>query len=460
MINESIRASEWADSHIFFNEYLFKNSYQNRGQISLLEIEWRKKLLNLPNGHLLLKNKFFTSIGKHGKFYMLHITTKLDNILKHNTLYPSAGCLVGSIYCSPLYKKQDRYFLHNLGEYILKTEAPRVLKNENHTGQISSLILEVDIPYGLSPIGVDYLKLGNIHYDIYNQLKYLLSSKERFNLEDNILNRIKKSTDFIALCQGIVFNNLTVSTEEFFTRLINTIKNLPILGYIYFEVLSEYISLSTSDNESKKIIENGEIPNKGYKELTYELYSGLTKEFNLSNFAPTIRALTFQLSKLNNKNFFVVNTSLLLKFVQERIAYLLISRLSSLNHGSFNLSNIITDYDFILEYLKPLFGHLIHRELRNFHRYNDFYFYFDQLKALQIWNYWNYTDTIIPFNGILPKGEIGLNPAYPKLCYKVYLGKMCKVKNEEYLITDKELNINIMPRLVDFKYSFMRNNKL
>lgn len=459
MINGEVKVSEWADAHVSFNEYIFRNPYRKRDRIFKNETEWRKKLVSLPNGHLLSQNNFFTSLSKKGKFYMLHVTTKLDQILEQNALYPSAGCLVGSVYCSPLYKKGDKYFLHNLGEYILNTEAPRALKSEKPLAKISPIILEIDAPGNLYPLGIDYLKLGDIHCDIYTQLKYLLSPKERFELEENILNRIKKSIDFIALCQEIVFNNSNISTEEFFSRLISTIRHLPILGYIYFEALSEYISLSTSDELSKKIINLGEVPNKGYKELTYRLSPGLTKEFSLATFSPTIRDLSNKLSKLNREGVSLVDINALPIFIRDRIAYMVISRLSSLNSGDLNWHSIVVDSGFVLEYLKPLFGHLIHRELRNFHRYNDFYFYFDQLKALQIWNYWNYTDTLIPFNGILPKGEIGLNPAYPKLSYKVYLGKVDRTKYGEHLVISKELDVKIPPKLVDLKYSFMRSKK-
>ena len=66
---------------------------------------------------------------------------------------------------------------------------------------------------------------------------------------------------------------------------------------------------------------------------------------------------------------------------------------------------------------------------------------------------------IIPFNGIMPKGEIGINPACPDLKYKVYTGKEVKGPDAGamYVEQDKELKIRIVPRLVDHRISIMRS---
>jgi len=81
------------------------------------------------------------------------------------------------------------------------------------------------------------------------------------------------------------------------------------------------------------------------------------------------------------------------------------------------------------------------------------------MKALQIWNYWNQLNLIIPFNGIIPKGEVGINPAYPELKYKIYLAESYKEENKMYLKPTKEQNVQIVPRLVDPKFTAMGENK-
>ena len=52
----------------------------------------------------------------------------------------------------------------------------------------------------------------------------------------------------------------------------------------------------------------------------------------------------------------------------------------------------------------------------------------------------------------MPKGEIGINPAYPELLYKIYEAKIHK---DDKVELGKELKIDIVPRLVDLKNSFM-----
>jgi hypothetical protein len=127
------------------------------------------------------------------------------------------------------------------------------------------------------------------------------------------------------------------------------------------------------------------------------------------------------------------------------------------NTQAINWENFEWNFDNLLELVGPLTGHLLHRELRNFGRYPSLYFYFDQSKALQIWNYWNHMDVTIPFNGIIPKGEVGLNPAYPDLNYQVYLGKVIKKNGITKIVKDILLDISIEPRLVDLRYTTMRN---
>lgn len=142
----------------------------------------------------------------------------------------------------------------------------------------------------------------------------------------------------------------------------------------------------------------------------------------------------------------------------DRIVFLMYSRLFDYNYVIEDWRNIILNLDNLSKHFKPLLGHIIHRELRNFGRYPSFYFYFDQLKALEIWNYWNHTNIAIPFNGIIPKGEIGINPALPDLNFEVYNTEVNQVsKDTIYLNPKKKLDLLYLPRLVDLKFITLRN---
>ena len=90
------------------------------------------------------------------------------------------------------------------------------------------------------------------------------------------------------------------------------------------------------------------------------------------------------------------------------------------------------------------------------HRYPNFYFYFDQYKALQAWNYWNAQDIIFPYNAILPKGEIGINPAYPNLKYKIFTTSISKKNGYTYITPEERMPLIIEPRLAELQMLLMR----
>ncbi len=104
-------------------------------------------------------------------------------------------------------------------------------------------------------------------------------------------------------------------------------------------------------------------------------------------------------------------------------------------------------------------GHTIHRLLRNMHRYPNFFFYFDQYKAMQAWNYWNHAKVAFPYNAVLPKGEIGINPANPHLKYRVFTTAIWKENNFAYVRREKELPLTIEPRLAELDMLLMRKKR-
>ena len=143
----------------------------------------------------------------------------------------------------------------------------------------------------------------------------------------------------------------------------------------------------------------------------------------------------------------------------EKLIFLTNARLLSKRTKLTNWNKLTWDFESLSDFAAPLIGHLIHRELRSFGRYPDFYFYFDQYKALQIWNYWNYMDIVIPFNGVIPKGEIGINPAYPNLKYNTYIGEVENKNEHTFLHPKKQIQLDITPKLVDLKFTFMRSKE-
>lgn len=445
----------WSDAHNFYNK-LDKYPKKDSTKEFKEDYFWRERMLNdTPNGHLLKNNSFFKSLDKE-KFYFAHITFGLDDILKTESIYVSGGCLVGSIYGVPATKTQEGLTMHNLGEYIYGKEAYILAKKHYYGKKPNILVFEIENNSSLNPhlLGIDYLNLGYIHSSIYKDLEYLLSFNERFNLEEVVSKKIKQSLPLLELCSLIFHENHKVDPVDFIECYVRNIQNLPILGYLFFEAVSEYIMLFQDSAISKKYMERGEIYNAHYKKLMYDLEPGLKGNFKLSSFLPNFERLSSYIK--SNKFISNFDDNNFAEYISRRLLTLVMSKLLS-NTESIDWKKMNWDFSNLFERVSQLVGHLIHRELRNHGRYPSFYFYYDQTKALQIWNYWNHMDVSIPFNGIIPKGEVGINPAHPELNYKVYTTHVENTKGKINIELEKQINISLEPRLVSLRYTTMRN---
>ncbi|MER6302211.1 hypothetical protein ABT247_21985 [Kitasatospora sp. NPDC001539] len=444
----------WADAHAFFDSALLPDAGQH-GPLAAQTASWHKRLTDeTPNGSLLRKNALFDSLSSDGKLHLLHVTHALEEISEEGVLYPSGGCLVGSIYCAPLTATEHGFRMHNLAAYVLTKEAPASLAKVGLSGRAPTpLIFEITTPpqayRGLA--GVDYLRLGSIHLQIYTDLEYLLSKTERHHLRETVVGRIKNSAAFLALAAGIVYQGSTVTTEGFFQLLDAAIQRLPILGYLYFEALAEYLMLHSTSERTRQLADLGEFNNWLYKEMLFASLPDMAGKFNLARFRPRPQELATLLQGVDP----TIDADHARSYLVERISYLVAARLFTSGQVPEAWHRTRWEFDSLATQLGPLLGHLIHRELRSFGRYPDFYFYFDQHKALQAWNYWNHMDIVAPFNGTMPKGEIGINPAYPNLDYRVW---RAEPDSAGHLHPTEQLALSIAPRLVDIKYTLMRNS--
>ncbi|MFA4954046.1 MAG: hypothetical protein WC641_01915 [Patescibacteria group bacterium] len=206
---------------------------------------------------------------------------------------------------------------------------------------------------------------------------------------------------------------------------------------------------------AQKSLQAKEAYNVSYKRLMYALHPEYKKNFRLSDFSPAFHDVCDYIRKEG----FIRKFSDL--HFSEYIVKKIISIVNQVLISDAGQKRVITNKTWTLErmadYFKPLIGHTIHRELRSFGRYPDFYFYYDQMKALQVWNYWNHMGIIIPFNGVFPKGEIGINPANQELSFRTF---RCNTRTKEgslFAEPVEELQVRFVPRLVDLKYTLMRN---
>ncbi len=354
-----------------------------------------------------------------------------------------------------LKSRRSSYRLHNLGEYIFREET-----GGRRAHPPSLVLFEVDLNSQShnNLLGINYLKLGEIHFDLFTDLEYLLTSNELFELKKVVGNNIVQSLPFFKLCNETWLNQNVVTPEIFLQVLIETIPKISILGYIYFESIAEYLMLYSDSIETKKYTQKKEINNMPYKRLIYAFYPEFKKHFRLNGFKPSQQDLCDYIFKEGFIREFQVNH--FLEYITKKIIYLINQTLIADSGHKRIAENKTWSFEHLIDFFKPLLGHMIHRELRSFGRYPDFYFYFDQLKALQVWNYWNHMGVVIPFNGVFPKGEVGINPANSELSLRAF---NCQINSKEgflYAEPIEELKIRLIPRLVDLKYTLMRNKSI
>jgi len=425
--------------------------------IAAQEQRWYKRLLQSPRGSLLLHNSFFEELQRKNAVYMLHITTALEPITKQGKLYPSGGCLIGGVYGVPLFPGPEGLRSHNLGSYISKQETPRCLAAKSlHDRTVDMLVIKLDtstLPY-TEPIGIDYLHMGDIHLKTYQSLTKNLLPDTRKQIESSVAARIAAAWPFLQLCGAASQEDKQIDTEQFFALLSQAVDSLPILGYIYFEALSEYLMLFSQDKRSQRYMAMGELNCWGYKECIFRLRPNLLRNFSLATFNPSIAELRYTLGSLESEGHTMVQFAALLEYVKQRVILLINSCLFGPDAGP-PQPTVMPQFDTLAALAPPLVGHTVDREVRRTDRYKGFHFLFDEHKAMSIWSYWNAMGVVTPFNGLLPKGEMGINPASAHLTYEVYRGRPRWLGSDLYVEPAEELAITISPQLIHPRHSFM-----
>ncbi|THA31750.1 hypothetical protein E6R18_15555 [Streptomyces sp. A1277] len=446
----------WADAHVSYSAPAGPGAAHRSGPLAEQAAAWNARLAETaPQGALLTDNAMFASLRGGNTQHLLHVTHSFDRIVRDGTLRPSGGCLVGSLYCAPLAPTSGGLRMHNLAEYVLTREAPASLARSPFSGRITTpLVLEITTPrHGYRGLaGIDYLRLGSIHLRNYRELENLLGPTERCELREAVVSRVKNSADFLGLAATIAHRPEPAEHEAFPRLLSETIPRLPVLGYVYFEALSEYLMLYSRSPHTQRLAEQGEFNNWLYKKVLFEGFPGTAGHFDLARFRPGFALLEQILDQVDPS----IEAAHARAHLTARISHLATARFLGPERSAEPWHRIRWDFDHVAEVFGPLLGHLIHRELRRFHRYPDFYHFFDAYKAVQAWNYWNHMDIALPFNGTMPKGEIGVNPAYSELDYRVWRAEL---GDDGLLHPVQEVPLRLTPRLVDTQHTLMRDSR-
>src|SRR5581483_4533547 len=180
-------------AHVDFSNYLSVPAQDDEK----FELQWRRELLDSPNGRLILHNRFFDSLNQ-STVWLAHLTSNLQSIEASGLLRLSVGSLAASIYCVPASYESGRYSLHNLGSWIYSHEMP-IANSVSDPATIDVILIKIQMPNGSPrrPIGIDYTKLGSFYYAQYVESSDLLTKSERSQLEDDLERRLTAAIPFL-----------------------------------------------------------------------------------------------------------------------------------------------------------------------------------------------------------------------------------------------------------------------
>ncbi|MGA5171041.1 MULTISPECIES: hypothetical protein [Streptomyces] len=406
---------------------------QRRIPASLAETEsdWRHYLEHsTPNGWLLRHNAMTEALASGQPMYLLHVTRGIDAIRASRELHVSTGCLVGSLYCSPLTSQREGLRPHNLGAYLMRTKP-----------STTPLICEVTPDAPIRAKGVDYLHLGPIHLRTYLRYQSFLTQAENDQIDRTVLTGTRATAGFLDVALRNAAGRST-ETPEFINQLSDAIAHMPFLGYLYFEVLSEYLMLHSATPETKTYAQAGELNNWICKRLAFAAVDSMDRLFDLARFNPRHHRLVRLIDGLEP-----ALAPGAADYVRRRLSHLFARTTLHPSQDAASFTFQGAELGTLREAAPGLMGQMIFREIRYLPRYPQLYHCFEKAKALEAWNYWNSEGIPTPFNGVVPKGEIGINPAYHRSKVRVWAARH---DSRGYLHPDEEIQAVVTPHLASW----------
>ncbi|WP_371480696.1 hypothetical protein [Kitasatospora sp. NBC_00315] len=427
---------EWDNAH---TDHTSRATRPGPAGLAETEADWRHHLEHeTPNGWLLSDNSLTKTLAAGRPIHLMHTTVALHAIRASGHLYASTGCLVAALYCAPLTPEPAGLRPHNLGTYLLETK--------KHT---RTLVFEITPDAPVPPKGIDYLRLGAIHLRTYLTHRSFLTETEDTQLRRAVLDRLRAAAPFLDTLLANAAGTPTPDAE-FIDQLAATVPAFPFLGYLYFEVLSEYLMLHSTTPETKTYAQLGEMNNRLYKRLAFSAVQGMDQLFDLSRFNPGHDRLLQLVGQIE-----AGLTSGVARFTRRRLSHLFATVVLAPGQDAASVTFRDADFDVLAATTPHLLGQLIFREMRIIDRYPQLYLAFEQAKALEVWDYWNAEGIPTPFNGTIPKGEIGINTAYPRAGYTVWVAETCE---RSLLHPVDQLDVTFLPRLAELSMTAMRRD--
>ncbi|MGW2255837.1 hypothetical protein ACWCXH_37695 [Kitasatospora sp. NPDC001660] len=429
--------AEWDNAH---TDHTTTPTHPEPAGLTETEADWRSHLEHqTPNGWLLRGNAMTETLTSGRPIHLMHTTVALDAIRASGHLYASTGCLVAALYCALLTPGPAGLRPHNLGSYLLETKT--------HT---RTLVFEIKPDAPVPPKGIDYLRLGVIHLRTYLTHRSFLTDHEDVQLRQTVLRRIQAAAPFL---DTVLANATGTPTPDvdFIDQLAATVPALPFLGYLYFEVLSEYLMLHSTSYETKAYAQLGEMNNRLYKQLAFTAVQGMDKLFDLSRFNPGHDRLLDLVGQIETGL-----TAGVAQYTRRRLSHLFATVALAPGQDAASFTFHHSDFDTLTKAAPGLLGQLVFRDLRVIDRYPQLYLAFEQAKAMEAWAYWNTEGIPAPFNGTVPKGEVGINPAYPRANCAMWIAETCE---RGLLHPVEQLDVKFLPRLAELSMTAMRRDE-
>ncbi|MFD4659244.1 hypothetical protein ACFWP2_26840 [Kitasatospora sp. NPDC058444] len=407
--------TEWDLAH---NDYSALPDRPLPAGLTDTEADWRQRLAQSPNGHLLHEdgNAMLASLASGGPVHLLHLTRSLDAIRSSGHLLASTGCLIGAVYGSPLTPLPGGALRpHNLGSYLLDARHGLASRRDS-----TPLVIQVTPGRPAPAKGLNYLRLGGIHLRTYQACRHVLTAAEDDQVLRSIVDRVCVAAPFL---DKLLHNASggTTPEESFIDALAATVPVFPYLGYLYFETVAEYLMLHSTSRATREYADRGEMNNRLYKELAFSAVDSMGTLFDLGRFYPGHARLLDLVGGIEPG----LATSAA-DYIRRRMSHLFATTSLTPRQDIRDFTFHAADLGAMAETAPHLLGQLIFREIRLLDRYPQLYHCFEQAKAMQAWAYWNREGISTPFNGVSPKGEIGINPACPDARFTVWTAESCK----------------------------------
>lgn len=419
---------EWEHAH---TDYTMPAQRRIPSSLAESESDWRHYLEHsTPNGWLIRHNAMTEALVSGKPMYLLHTTKDIDAIRISRQLHVSTGCLVGALYCSPLVSQREGLRPHNLGAYLMRTKL-----------STTPMVFEVIPDAPIRPKGVDYLHLGAIHLRTYERYQSFLTLAENDQLDHAVLTGLRAAAVFLDVALRNAAGHATPA-PAFIDQLSDAVAHVPFLGYLYFEVLSEYLMLHSVTPETKTYAQAGELNNWLYKRLAFAAVDGMDQLFDLARFNPRYHRLVQLIEGMEP----ALGPGVA-EYVRRRLSHLFARTALHPSQDAASVTFLSADLSTLQNVAPGLIGQMIFREIRYMPRYQQLYHCFEKAKALEAWDYWNSEGIPTPFNGVLPKGEIGINPVYPRSAVRVWTAEQ---DSKGHLHPAEEVTAVLTPHLASW----------